>query len=114
LPTEKLTVCAYQHLFDTAGQIPVDALNESGGIFPAKGFTLSQFTQEVFSSFIDEPQDGAVSFFAPVLGVMALAGALLISVDGLNGGVQTYMDPTIIIPALLPNPLTHHRHDIEQ
>ena len=50
----------------------------------------------------------------PGAGCYGPCGTLLISVDGLNGGVQAHMNPTVVIPALLPDPLTHHGHDIEQ
>ena len=64
---------------------------------------FAQFADQVFTGFFDKTQNRSQAQFTPVLGVVALSGALLVAVNRFDRGVDIDPDPGVAQTAQLPD-----------
>jgi hypothetical protein len=79
-PAEKLPVSSKQHFFDATRELRLNVFYELGDLFTAHGFSFSEFPKKVLSRFVNEAKHRAITLFTPVLCVMTLSAALLMTV----------------------------------
>ena len=74
---------------------------------------FAQLADQILTGFFDKAQNRPQAQFAAVLGIVALSGALLVAVNGFDGGVDVDADPGILQTAQLPDPFAQDAGNLQ-
>ena len=97
---------------DTAGQVGADGGNESTGLIAVNAGAFAQFAQQIFAGLFNKAQYRPQALFAPVLGIVAFAGALLVAVNRFDGGIDVDADLVKLDAAQLPDTFAQNAHHL--